>query len=306
MTVDARAGVAEAIAAPMPPPFSVRAREQIAEVLGRLPAVENVVFATEKEEGTELAYRVPFPRVGFVLSGRLEHLVGAGPSGPARVIQTPNTALFAPADGWNDPQWRPDEPVETFDLLFGKQRLGFSHATWDGRRQISLAKYDVPRRGPRTGTFILQALGELVWRPEDTATPALLVRALVAHARDMMRPPNPVATRSAAFLQAIRDHIDEHYRARLTREAVAETFDITPNYLSHLFQKEVHLGFNEYLNMVRLEKAKALLRGYDLSIKEIAGRCGFADSNYFCRLFRQKTDRSPSEYRIHYHSRAES
>ena len=42
------------------------------------------------------------------------------------------------------------------------------------------------------------------------------------------------------------------------------------------------------------------------AIKEIAGRCGFADSNYFCRLFRQKTDRSPSEYRIHYHSRAES
>lgn len=41
------------------------------------------------------------------------------------------------------------------------------------------------------------------------------------------------------------------------------------------------MGFNEYLTRVRLEKAKQLLRGYDLKVKEIAHNCGFVDSNYF-------------------------
>lgn len=44
------------------------------------------------------------------------------------------------------------------------------------------------------------------------------------------------------------------------------------------------MGFNEYLTRVRLEKAKQLLRGYDLKVKEIAHNCGFVDSNYFCRV----------------------
>ena len=42
--------------------------------------------------------------------------------------------------------------------------------------------------------------------------------------------------------------------------------------------------------------------GYDLKVKEIAHNCGFVDSNYFCRLFRKNTERSPSEYRRQYHS----
>ncbi|PLL72842.1 AraC family transcriptional regulator, partial [Klebsiella pneumoniae] len=42
-----------------------------------------------------------------------------------------------------------------------------------------------------------------------------------------------------------------------------------------------------------------LLRGYDLKVKEIAHNCGFVDSNYFCRVFKRYTERSPSEYRRH-------
>ena len=84
--------------------------------------------------------------------------------------------------------------------------------------------------------------------------------------------------------------------------SVAKRFHITPNYLSHIFQKSGSVGFNEYLTRVRLEKAKQLLRGYDLKVKEIAHNCGFVDSNYFCRLFRKTTERSPSEYRRQYHS----
>lgn len=53
---------------------------------------------------------------------------------------------------------------------------------------------------------------------------------------------------------------------------------------------------------MRLEHAKTLLKGYELKVKEVAHRCGFVDSNYFYRLFRKNTERSPSEYRRQYHS----
>ncbi|VTM15547.1 Uncharacterized HTH-type transcriptional regulator ypdC [Raoultella terrigena] len=98
---------------------------------------------------------------------------------------------------------------------------------------------------------------------------------------------------------AVQDFLEDNLSQPLTRESVAKRFHITPNYLSHIFQKSGSVGFNEYLTRVRLEKAKKLLRGYDLKVKEIAHNCGFVDSNYFCRVFKRYTERSPSEYRRH-------
>ena len=89
------------------------------------------------------------------------------------------------------------------------------------------------------------------------------------------------------MFEAIRVYIDEHYATPLTRESVAQAFYISPNYLSHLFQKTGAVGFNEYLTHTRLEHARQLLKGYDLKVKEVAHACGFVDSNYFCRLFRK-------------------
>ncbi len=88
------------------------------------------------------------------------------------------------------------------------------------------------------------------------------------------------------MIQAIRDYIDERYASALTRESVAQAFYISPT-ISHPFQKTGAIGFNEYLNHTRLEHAKTLLKGYDLKVKEVAHACGFVDSNYFCRLFRE-------------------
>ena len=69
----------------------------------------------------------------------------------------------------------------------------------------------------------------------------------------------------------------------LTRESVAKRFPSRPTIFRYF--SEIRLsGFNEYPTRVRLEKAKQLLRGYDLKVKEIAHNCGFVDSNYFYRV----------------------
>ena len=139
-------------------------------------------------------------------------------------------------------------------------------------------------------------------QPDEQDTAMLVVLSLLSHCRDLLGSDIHTANRSRALFEAVRSYIEENYASSLTRESVAQAFYISPNYLSHLFQKSGHVGFNAYLTQTRLEHARQLLKGYDLKIKDIAARCGFPDSNYFCRLFRKHTERSPSEYRRQYHS----
>lgn len=212
----------------------------------------------------------------------------------------PCDVLYVPAGGWNIPQWQ--TPVTTLSILFGKQQLGFSVVHWDSQQHQNLTKQHVARRGPRIGSFLLQTLNEMQMQPQEQQTARLIVASLLSHCRDLLGSQIQTASRSRALFEAIREYIDERYAAPLTRESVAQAFYISPNYLSHLFQKTGAIGFNEYLNHTRLEHAKTLLKGYDLKVKEVAHRCGFVDSNYFCRLFRKNTERSPSEYRRQYHS----
>ena len=222
-----------------------------------------------------------------------------GVAGASATLQ-PCDALFVPAGGWNFPQWL--TPVTTLSILFGKQQLGFSIVQWDGKQYQNLTRQHVARRGPRIGSFLLQTLNEMQMQPQEQQTARLIVASLLSHCRDLLGSQIQTASRSQALFEAIRNYIDERYASPLTRESVAQAFYISPNYLSHLFQKTGAIGFNEYLNHTRLEHAKTLLKGYELKIKEVAHICGFVDSNYFCRLFRKNTERSPSEYRRQYHS----
>ena len=258
--------------------------------------LQKIWFAVGHMPAPEMAFQVDFPRLEIVLSGQL---ADAGLHGD-EVRMNGLDALYVPAGGWNYPLW--DQPATTLSILFGKQQLGFSVQQWDGSQLRNVSKQHVARRGPRVGSFLLQTMGEIQMQPQDQQTARLTASSLISHCADLLSSQIQTSSRSQALFDAIREYIDTHFAEPLTRESVAQAFYISPNYLSHLFQKNGIMGFNEYLNHTRLEHARRLLKGYDLKVKEIAHACGFVDSNYFCRLFRKNTDRSPSEYRRQYHS----
>lgn len=272
----------------------------VAHLLSRLingPApLRQICFAGATGTMPVQAIQVDFPRLEIVLEGILSD---AGVAGEATQM-TQYDVLYVPAGGWNLPQWQ--APATTLSVLFGKQQLSFSVTHWNGLTLQNQTKQHVARRGPRIGSFLLQTLHEMQMQPREQQTARLIVTSLLSHCHDLLGSQIQTASRSQALFEAVRDYIDEHYAMPLTRESVAQAFYISPNYLSHLFQKTGAIGFNEYLNHTRLEHAKTLLKGYDLKVKEVAHACGFVDSNYFCRLFRKNTERSPSEYRRHYHS----
>lgn len=103
--------------------------------------------------------------------------------------------------------------------------------------------------------------------------------------------------RASALYEAIRTHVQEHFRLPLGREAVAERFRVTPSHVSRLFQRHGAVGFNDYVTCVRIDRAKRLLRFRRRTVGEVAAACGFADVAYFCRVFKQVTGITPGAYR---------
>jgi YesN/AraC family two-component response regulator len=91
--------------------------------------------------------------------------------------------------------------------------------------------------------------------------------------------------------------VQEHFQKSITRESIAEHFGLAPNHVSRLFRKEGLMKFNDYLNLVRVNRAKFMLQNYGMTLKEIAANCGYSDPAYFCRVFRKICKITPTEYR---------
>lgn len=96
--------------------------------------------------------------------------------------------------------------------------------------------------------------------------------------------------------EAVR-YIKVNYGKNISAEDVAAASQVSAVYLSRLFKDEMDMGFNEFLTQVRLEEARKLLAGTNLTIKEIAGKVGYLDEKYFSKLFKKVTGIKPTEYR---------
>ncbi|MFT3983168.1 MAG: response regulator [Lachnospiraceae bacterium] len=88
----------------------------------------------------------------------------------------------------------------------------------------------------------------------------------------------------------------------LSIQMIADHTDLSPNYLCTLFKKQTKSTINDFLNKVRLDKARILLEKTDLKLYEISEMTGITDSNYFSTLFKNEYGMSPSGYRRHNHA----
>ncbi|MBE6590385.1 MAG: helix-turn-helix domain-containing protein [Ruminococcaceae bacterium] len=100
-----------------------------------------------------------------------------------------------------------------------------------------------------------------------------------------------------SVFQMLVDYIDSNYRdPELSLKKLASIFSYTEKYVSHLFKKNMNVGFNLYLNNLRLRYATELVSSGVTSVSEIAIRCGYRDPLYFSRLFKKRTGYAPTEY----------
>jgi len=91
--------------------------------------------------------------------------------------------------------------------------------------------------------------------------------------------------------------IKKNYTRDITLEDTAKQCRLSSFYFSKLFKREKGITFIEYLTLQRIKKAKKMLEENNYSIKEISGKIGYSDPNYFTKVFKKMESKSPSTYR---------
>ena len=102
---------------------------------------------------------------------------------------------------------------------------------------------------------------------------------------------------TSPFSLLLAQYIMEHYQEELSLKSLALHFKGNAAYIGQVFKRDMHKSFSDYLKDVRIEKAKELLLKSELSTKDIARRVGFANTTYFCTVFKNETGLSPDRYR---------
>ena len=96
---------------------------------------------------------------------------------------------------------------------------------------------------------------------------------------------------------SIVEYINKHYSEDINVTSIANQFFISPSYFAHLFKEKSGKSVIEYINEVRITRAKSFLEKEDISVGSIALLVGFGDINYFSRKFKELVGKTPREYK---------
>ncbi|MDF2669335.1 MAG: hypothetical protein K0R67_1641 [Paenibacillus sp.] len=99
------------------------------------------------------------------------------------------------------------------------------------------------------------------------------------------------------IIHFVYEYLEEHYDKDITLDAVADKLNISRSYLSTYFKEKTGNYFVDYVNSVRINKAKKLLLKPDIRIQDAAQFVGYQNINSFNRMFKKFTGFTPSEFR---------
>lgn len=99
------------------------------------------------------------------------------------------------------------------------------------------------------------------------------------------------------LIDRVKSYLDLHYQKDIKLKSVAKEFGFNTIYFGQWFLKATGMKYNDYILVLRIEKAKELLRYTGMQIKEIAGEIGFSNPDYFVLKFKDQEGMSPIQYR---------
>lgn len=106
------------------------------------------------------------------------------------------------------------------------------------------------------------------------------------------------AQNEAGELLPALQYIDAHYDdPTLSNSTLARECRISEVYFRRLFVRQIGVSPKQYVIDLRVRRAKQLLSEGALKINAVAQDCGFAGPYHFCRVFRERTGLTPTEYR---------
>jgi AraC family transcriptional regulator len=108
--------------------------------------------------------------------------------------------------------------------------------------------------------------------------------------------PNDVLTERLDVSRVI-EHLCSHLDDKITVEHMASVARLSPSHFARVFKKETGKAPMEYVQDLRLERAKKMILAGDRTMTEIALACGFNSPSYLSACFHGKFRTTPTEYR---------
>lgn len=102
------------------------------------------------------------------------------------------------------------------------------------------------------------------------------------------------------LIKKANSYMEAHYSDEISLDSIAKEVNLSPYYFSHFYKEETGVNFSDRLMEIRMEKAKEYLIKPDSSIKDVSRQVGYADPNYFSKLFKKITGVTATEYKERY------
>ena len=109
----------------------------------------------------------------------------------------------------------------------------------------------------------------------------------------------PAGARMLRIRAEIERYLQEHYAEDLSIKRVAQEMHYSEPYFSKLFSRCFHKNFVTFLTDIRMQAARDMLSNSMANVRDVSAAVGFADANYFAKVFRKAYGISPTEYRRH-------
>jgi AraC-like DNA-binding protein len=154
-------------------------------------------------------------------------------------------------------------------------------------------------KNPKYYELIFQKILEQYIKNEPSST--LLIRSLIlemlyAAYQEVRLDYLP----SSAYVRIIKHailYMEAHYTDKLTLDVIANQINLSPSHFQRIFKQTMNISPNDYLQNIRLTKAKELLLITNDTITDIAYLCGFESNAYFSYVFKKHMYLSPTLYR---------
>jgi AraC-like DNA-binding protein len=197
---------------------------------------------------------------------------------------------------------RADHLPATFDRYVEVAAMRAGHRIEGARAELEICFQRVADALLRTGALDQKGFLALCERLDrstgDAATMNDLFEAYRTTIGDLAKAArSPVVARQDRGLRGALDFVHQHYAEPLPLEAVAKASGYSRDHFSQLFKEQQGVTFERYLFRMRVDRARELLTGTDLSVTRVAELAGFGSAQYLCRVFHRVVGSTPLEYR---------
>lgn len=138
---------------------------------------------------------------------------------------------------------------------------------------------------------------EIGYRLSVLSSAYLMIAAILRHYSGSRDSLDRMLCHNVMRLRPAIDYITENCGDKIYVDTLSEMIEVSSDYFTKMFKESIGKTPIDYINTVRVNKALELLAVTDTPINEIAEKSGFANANYFHKIFKQYMNTSPLAYR---------